>query len=108
MPANDVTDAQFQTEVLENDKYVLVDFWAEWCGPCRMMKPVVDAMADKYTDTVAIFKMDTDANPDTAQKYQIAGIPCCIGFKGGEEVGRIVGYRAEDAFEEELNTIVGA
>ena len=107
MAVVDVTDDSFESDVLKNDLPVLVDFWAEWCGPCKMMAPVIDALAESYNETVRFCKLDTDANPNTAQNYQITGIPCCIIFKGGEEVGRIIGFRAQDALETELKEVLG-
>ena len=105
----DVTDDNFQDEVLnENSKYVLVDFWAEWCGPCKMLTPVVEAMEQKFEESLKVCKCDTDATTDTAQKFQITGIPCCIVFKEGNEVERYVGYRSESAFETELNQLINS
>ena len=102
-----LTDDSFENEVLnEPDKAVLVDFWAEWCGPCKMLAPVIEAMSTKFSDTLKTCKLDTDSSPLSAQKYQITGIPCCILFKNGEEVSRIVGYRSESAFEEELSKLL--
>ena len=105
MAVNTVKDDSFKTEVLENELPTLVDFWAEWCGPCRMMAPVIEKLSERYQGKISFYKMDTDENPETAQNAQITGIPCCIVYKGGEEVGRIVGYRAEDAFAEELDKL---
>ena len=107
MTITHVTDANFQDEVLnEKDKAVLVDFWAEWCGPCRMLAPVIEAMDKKYEGSLKVCKLDTDANPEIAQKYQITGIPCCIVFKNGEEASRIVGYRSESAMESDLSQYI--
>ena len=103
----DVTDESFEQEVIqEQDKYVLVDFWAEWCGPCKMLKPVVEAMEKKFESELKVCKCDTDANAAIAQKYQISGIPCCIVFKEGKEVERYVGYRSESSFETELSQLM--
>lgn len=98
-----VTDDNFKSEVLgEPTRHVLVDFWAEWCGPCRMMAPVIDAIDAKYGDKVKVSKLNTDEDQVTASNYQITGIPCCILFKDGKEVARIVGYKSESGFVEEL------
>jgi len=96
------TDDNFGTEVLENEQPVLVDFWAEWCGPCRMMAPVIESISEKYADKIKVCKLDADNNQRSAADYQITGLPCCIVFKNGEEVTRIVGFRSEDALVDEL------
>ncbi len=86
-----VTDAEFEKVVLKSQVPVLVDFWAVWCGPCRMIAPYVEELAKEYGDRALIVKMDTDANPQTPMKYGIMGIPTLIVFKDGKEVGRQVG-----------------
>ena len=103
-----VTDASFQQEVVqETSKFVLIDFWAEWCGPCKMLAPVVNAIAEKFTDRVKVGKLDVDSNPGSAQQYGITSIPCNILFKDGKEVGRIIGHRPESAFSAELEKLLG-
>ncbi len=101
-----VTDATFNQDVLSQKGYVLVDFWAEWCGPCRMLAPVLEAVSKKFSQQLRVVKLDTEANPQTASYYQIASIPCCILFKEGKEVSRIVGFRNEAQFTEELNRLL--
>lgn len=107
MAVTHVTDSNFDQDVLqEKDKYVLVDFWAEWCGPCKMLGPVVETMSKKFESTMKVCKLDTDENPGVSQQFQITGIPCCIVFKNGQEVGRLVGFRPEGAFETELKKFI--
>jgi thioredoxin 1 len=91
----EVTDETFNQEVLQAQGPVLVDFWAPWCGPCRMMAPVLEKMVDKFQGKLKIAKLNTDENPSTAGNYQITGIPSLLVFKNGEEVQRIVGFHPE-------------
>ena len=99
-----VSDNTFSEKVLDvKDRFVLVDFWAEWCGPCKMLTPVIEKMAVTFRDKLTVYKLDTDASPQTAQKMQITGIPCCILFKDGKEVTRYVGFRNESTFQTELS-----
>ncbi len=86
-----VTDAEFQNEVLSSDVPVLVDFWAEWCGPCKMIAPVLEEIADEYRDRLKVCKVDVDANPDLPGKFGIRGIPTLIVFKAGSPVETKVG-----------------
>src|SRR5690242_21615535 len=85
------TDQNFETEVLKASELVLVDFWAEWCGPCRMLAPVIDALADEYQGRLKVYKMDVDANEEVPARYQIRGIPTVMLFKDGQVVERLVG-----------------
>jgi thioredoxin 1 len=105
--ASAVTDSTFSTEVLQSPGYILVDFWAEWCGPCRMLAPVLEKLSTQYAGKLNVLKLDTDANPESAQKYQITSIPCCILFKDGQEVKRFVGFRNETQFSADLQPFVG-
>jgi thioredoxin 1 len=89
--ATPVTDASFKDDVLESDVPVLVDFWAPWCGPCRMVAPVVDEIADQYAGQVKVVKLNTDENPNTASQYGIRSIPTLMIFKGGQRVDMVVG-----------------
>lgn len=91
-----VTDETFQNEVLESDKPVLVDFWAEWCGPCRMIAPHVKAIASEYDGSLRVAKFDIDENPAVPGRYAIVGIPTLMLFKGGEAVERITGAMPKD------------
>ena len=86
-----VTDSSFEEEVINSSGPVLVDFWAEWCGPCKMIAPVLDELAGEYAGKLKICKLDVDANPETAPKYNVKGIPTMIIFKGGNAEGRKVG-----------------
>ena len=92
----DVTDDTFETEVLQSDKPVLVDFWADWCGPCRMIAPSVKAIASEYETQLRVAKMDVDDNPATPGRYAIVGIPTVMLFKGGEVVERKTGALPKD------------
>ncbi len=98
----EVTDATFEDDVLKSPLPTLVDFWAEWCGPCRMIAPVVEEIARDYNDRVRVVKMNVDANPHTPARLGIMGIPTLILFKDGREVDRVVGYRPKRALEEFL------
>lgn len=100
------TDANFEDEVLKSDVPVLVDFWAEWCMPCRMLAPVIDKLAEKYGDQVKVGKVDTDANRDTAVKYGIQSIPTVILIKDGEPAKTLVGMQSENAYSEELDKLI--
>jgi thioredoxin len=104
----DVTQSTFPTQVLASDKPVLVDFWAPWCGPCRMLSPVVEKVAGLLGDRVGFVKLNTDENPSIAGEYQVSGIPCLILFKGGVAVDRIVGFVPENTIKSMLDKHLAA
>ncbi|KAA3632493.1 MAG: thioredoxin [Calditrichaeota bacterium] len=87
----DITDDAFDTEVLQSDKPVIVDFWATWCGPCKMIAPILEEIAGEYDEKVKIVKIDVDSNSQTAGKYNIMSIPSLLFFKNGEMVDQVVG-----------------
>jgi thioredoxin 1 len=92
-----VSDSSFEKEVLQSEKPVLVDFWAEWCPPCRMLAPTVEAVAEQYADSADVVKLNVDENPSTAGAYGIKGIPTLILFREGKEVERVVGAISKES-----------
>jgi len=102
-----LTDANFQNEVLDSQEPVLVDFWAPWCGPCKMLAPTIDALAGEYAGKVRVGKVNTDDNPKTATSYNISAIPTVLLFKGGQIVDRFVGLVNKDKLTSSLKTQLG-
>ena len=92
-----VTDSSFEKDVLQSSKLMLVDFWAEWCAPCRMLAPTIDAIAEQFADSAGVVKVNVDDNTATAQRYGIKGIPTLILFSQGKEVERVVGATSKDS-----------
>ena len=102
----EATDSNFEEEVLNSDKPVLVDFWAEWCGPCRMVGPIVDELAKEYDGKAVMAKMDVDSNPDTSVKFGIRNIPTILFFKNGEVVDKQVGAVPKAALASKLDALL--
>ena len=98
-----VTDATFDVDVLQSDSLVLVDFWAEWCGPCKMIAPVLEELASEYAGRVKIVKVNVDQNPELPTKYAVRGIPSLLLFKGGELVATEVGAKTKSQLSAFLN-----
>jgi thioredoxin 1 len=96
----EVTDATFEEKVLNSEKPVVVDFWAEWCGPCRLVAPEIEKLAAKYTGTIEVLKLDVDANPHTAMHYGIMSIPTVAYFQQGQQPRAAVGFRPAEALED--------
>ena len=102
-----VNDNTFETEVLKSALPVLVDFWAPWCGPCKMLGPIVEGLAGRYAGRLTVCKLNTDESPSTPGKYDIRGIPTIIIFKGGKEVERHVGYAPENVLTAKIDPHLG-
>jgi len=100
--ATAVTDGTFQQDVLQSDEPVLVDFWATWCQPCRMVAPVVEEIASENTGKLKVLKLDVDENQNTAMQYGVSSIPTLILFKGGQPVERVVGFNPKDRLMSKL------
>ena len=102
MTARTVNEATWEQEVLNNEKAVLVDFWAEWCGPCRMVSPILDQIATEHAEKLDIVKLNVDDNPETALKYGITSIPAMYVFRNGEIAKRVIGAKPKPALEADL------
>ena len=103
----DVSDSNFESDVLKSDRPVLVDFWAQWCAPCRMLAPTVEAVAEKYEGSASVVKLNVDDNPAVSQRYGIKGIPTLILFKNGKEEERVVGATSKEAISRMIDKHVG-
>lgn len=106
MATKDITEAEFEEKVLKNEKPVLVDFWAPWCGPCKMAEPVLDELSEEYGDKLEIVKINVDENQQTAQTYGVMSIPTTIMFKGGEEVECQIGFAGKRGFEDVIKKVL--
>ena len=102
-----VTDQTFKRDVLESDLPVIVDFWAAWCAPCRMLAPTMDQISAELSGKINVFKMDVDANPSTPGSFGIQGIPTVIFFSGGQAVGQVVGVRSKEDMLREIERRFG-
>jgi len=102
----DVTTSSFQKDVLESSTPVLVDFWAEWCGPCKVVAPILDELASEYEGKIKIVKLDVDNNQETAEKFGVMSIPTFIAFKGGEQVDSFVGALPKESLKKHIDDIV--
>ena len=107
MGSRPVTTDEWQSEVIESDKPVLVDFWAEWCGPCRMVSPIVDEIATEQSDSLKVLKLNVDENPQTARDYGVMSIPTLIVFDDGEVAKRVVGAKGKQALLKDLQEFLG-
>ena len=104
----DVTDQDFETKVIQSQKPVLIDFWAEWCVPCHMVSPVVEEIARDHADRLKTVKLNVDDNPDTAREFGVMSIPTLIVFRDGREQVRVVGARGKDAILREIQPHIAA
>src|SRR3989442_12883093 len=104
----ETSDSAFETDVLKSDRPVLVDFWAIWCQPCRALAPTIEAVAEKYSSTATVVKLNVDDNPSVSQRYGIKGIPALILFKNGRDEERVVGATSESAISRMLDKHIGA
>jgi thioredoxin 1 len=102
----EVTDATFEQEVLQSEQPVLVDFWAVWCGPCKAVSPIVDAIAESYTGKLKVAKVNVDQNSATPSRYGVRGIPTLLFIKGGNVVDQVVGFVPQETIEEKVKSLI--
>ncbi len=105
--AKEITDANFEEEIIKSGKPALIDFWAVWCGPCRMIEPIIEELAERYKDKAVIGKMNVDENYNVPVQYGIRAIPTILFFKDGEVVDRVVGVAPAAVLEEKLKKLIG-
>jgi thioredoxin 1 len=103
-----VTDATFEAEIEKNDGLSVVDFWAEWCGPCRAVGPIIDQLATEYAGKAKVAKLDVDANPKTGQRFNVRSIPAILFFKNGKLVDQVVGFTQKTALEAKFKQYLAA
>ncbi len=101
-----LTDESFDQEVLKSNEPVLVDFWAPWCGPCRMLSPVVDELAKEYVGKIRVAKLNTDEHPNAATRYKISAIPTLLFFKGGKAVEQLVGVHSKAEIKKHIDSLI--
>jgi thioredoxin 1 len=101
------TDDNFEEDVLQSEQPVLVDFWAEWCGPCKALSPTIDELAEEYAGKIRIGKLDTDANRDASVRFQVSAIPTLILFRRGEVVERLLGLQSKTKLKNSLDALLG-
>ena len=106
--AQEITDKSFENDVLKSKEPVLIDLWAPWCGPCRMLTPVVERLSEEYKGKVKVFKLNTDDNPNTAAQYRVQAIPTLLYFKGGQLVEQTVGVQPEKEIRQRLDNLLKA
>ena len=106
--ANETTDNNFEKDVLKAEGHVLVDFWAEWCGPCKQLSPIIDDVSNELKGKLAVYKVNIDQNPDVPAKYNVRGIPTLVIFKGGAPVATKVGSLPKSSLVEWIETVIAA